>query len=101
MTEYLRADETSWPARQQSVCDEHDNELWGLTEKNHPAVVWWWNQRQVKDLYGACCYVCDKMIVSWARKWPMTLEAKDAVMEHRAEHIKNLEREITEHGKDK
>jgi hypothetical protein len=84
------ADFESWAARQQPEVTEEDNELWKLTESAHPLVHFWWNRRVKGFKTGAYCYVCDKMIATWDGKYPMTVAAINAVMEHRKKHIDKL-----------
>lgn len=93
MAETPHANSESWPARQQSVVDDWDDKLWDQTEMNHPRVVWWWNQKQMQNGWGAFCYVCDQPIATWNRLWPMTQTAKDLVMAHRLEEIQQLGKE--------
>lgn len=82
--------EMPWPARQQEEHGDEDLKLLELARENHPEVRWWWNQRTEGRLHGAYCYICDLLIETWARRWPMTWRAKRAVEEHRRQHIERL-----------
>lgn len=49
----------------------------------HPGVRWWWGARQTPAGFGAYCYLCDALVVTWARAYPMTRTAQAAVLAHR------------------
>jgi hypothetical protein len=91
-TQVDRANFESWPAKRQLFTNDYDNELWKLTEANHPLVAWWWNQRTdiSTGKRGAYCYICDKIICTFDGRWPMTRRAIIDVMKHREAHIQQL-----------
>ena len=76
-----------WPARVQTEVLGTDLVLRSKARKRHPSVTWWWNQRTVGFVHGALCYLCDKQVATWARRWPIPQQAIEAVMAHRAEHL--------------
>lgn len=72
-----------WAARQQKVVEGIDWSMRTAARRRHQNATWWWGQRQTETGYGAVCYLCDTLIATWARKWPMTQEARRLVEEHR------------------
>lgn len=63
-----------------------EGKLVELARRTHPTVSWWWGMRKVGNDFGAYCYLHDAMVVTWNRRYPMTLKAKVAIGNHRAEH---------------
>jgi hypothetical protein len=63
-----------------------EHKLVALARLTHPTVSWWWGMRQHDSKFGAFCYLHDELIVTWNRRYPMTLKAKVAVGNHRALH---------------
>lgn len=72
--------------RAQNYADAYDDALTALARTRRPSVLYWWGMRQMGPAYGALCYVCGDRIATWARKYPMTQTAKDAVDVHRGSH---------------
>lgn len=83
------ADSLAMPlaARLQGSADELDLDMTEYARLRHPAVRWWWGQRVVEGANGATCYLCDKQITTWARAWPVTSAAIEAVLAHRLGHV--------------
>lgn len=50
----------------------------------HDRIRWWWGQRIIDGSNGAYCYLCDRLIVTWQRSRPITLQAIAAILEHRS-----------------
>lgn len=85
-----------------------ESDLVAQARAKHPTVAWWWGGRitewralakgantpgarpdksvKYPTKYGAFCYVCDTLIVTWARNFPMTERAKNAVEAHKQHH---------------
>lgn len=49
----------------------------------HPGVRWWWGARLRPAGFGAYCYLCETLIVTWARAYPITRTAQAAILAHR------------------
>jgi hypothetical protein len=97
-----------WAARRQGSVDELDLDMTEYARLRHPAVRWWWGERVVDvaplassgdperlavgsrpvrtSRAGAYCYLCDTIVTTWARKWPMPERAIAALFLHRREH---------------
>ena len=73
----------SWAERHQPELLAGDFTLTERARLAHPAVRWWWGARQVGFSYGAWCYLCEALITTWDRKYPMPGKAGEAVLEHR------------------
>ena len=76
-----------WPARAQTETNSRDLVLTAAATRRHPGVHWWWNQRKIGKTHGAYCYLCDRHVATWARKWPITDKAVEEVMRHRGLHL--------------
>jgi hypothetical protein len=94
--------------REQLDVYDWEDDLLERARANHPTVAWWWGARlgdwitvkatkalreatgggnvKVARSFGAQCYVCDTQITTWARNYPMTLRAKQAVERHKFLH---------------
>ena len=77
-------------AAAQTETGPEDQFLLGAARRRHPTVVWWWGMRDRDHGFGAWCYICERMLVTWARRWPMTVRAGAVVDEHRARHLSLL-----------
>jgi hypothetical protein len=76
-----------WPEKIQGNSDASDSILLERARKRHPNVKWWWNRRVKDNKTGAYCYICDKMICTFASNYPPTKAAIKAVQAHRQAHI--------------
>lgn len=77
-------------ARWQADIAAGESELVALAQQGRERVAWWWGARAGRDGFGAWCYLCDRRIVTWSRRWPPTRTAIRAVMEHRTMHLQEL-----------
>ena len=76
-----------WAARQQRTVNGWDELFTLRVQVEHPRVAHWWGQRTVGNVHGAWCYICDRMVTSWARSYPVTYMARATIEAHRNEHI--------------
>lgn len=70
---------------QLSVYDWEDD-LVAAGRVGHPTIAWWHGYRMTPVAFGAFCYVCDTLICSWSRRWPITNKAKTAIEDHKMAH---------------
>ena len=75
----------SLPAAQRDQLDvlAGDFDLAQRAKLRHPAARWWWGARLIDGQHGAYCYLCELLIVTWHRHYPMTDQARRAILEHR------------------
>lgn len=83
------------PPLPKAAAEQHTIEKWEVKLHNrarlvHPGVFWWHGYRKVGTKFGSYCYVCDLMIATWDRKYPITSKAKDAIHKHKWLHNKHL-----------
>lgn len=76
--------------REQPITSVLDAVLLEHARRRRATIAWWWGKRGYDRAYGAYCYLCDTMIVTWARRWPMTDKARAAVMQHRTHETRRL-----------
>lgn len=72
--------------RDQVAYYEWEEDLMRLARANHPTVAWWHGRRMTPAAFGAYCYVCNSLIVSWSRRWPITNKAKGEIETHKMFH---------------
>lgn len=80
---FLASVNLSAAQRDQGEVNVLDLALVPTAQLRHPGVRWWWGARQALEGFGAYCYLCDRIVTTWARNWPMTGAAKQAVLAHR------------------
>lgn len=80
---FLSSISLSAAQREQGEVTLRDLNLTAAAQVLRPGVRWWWGARQVGDRFGALCYLCDELIASWHRHYPMTRAAVRAVLDHR------------------
>jgi hypothetical protein len=73
----------SWAERQQGDVTATDYQLASLAAAARPGVRWWWGERHDAGEAAAWCYLCDRRIASWARRWPITRTAQRELIRHR------------------
>jgi hypothetical protein len=74
-------------AREQLDMQPWEAHLVALARLRHPTVAWWHGYRdRTAHGFGSWCYVCDRMVVTWSRRWPITETARRAVHEHKNWH---------------
>ncbi len=78
-------------AREQLEVLPWETALTDMARRRHPTIAWWNGYRQTKEGKGTFCYVCDRMIVLWTRKFPITRTAAKAIDEHKFAHWPGLE----------
>lgn len=69
--------------REQGEVTVTDLHLANLAQLRHPAVRWWWAERQVGDRRGAWCYLCESFITPGTVRAPITRAAQAAILAHR------------------
>lgn len=79
----VRGLEPAWAEKAQRHVLAGDLELLQRARLTHPSVRWWWGARLVGFTFGAWCYLCERHVATWDRKYPMTDQAAEAVLEHR------------------
>lgn len=79
-----------WAAAQQVDVVAEDFGLLAVARRRRETVRWWWGQRIVDGTNGALCYLCGYLIVSWSRRYPITEQARRAVLVHRDDHIRQI-----------
>lgn len=77
-------------ARVQLHRDRYDDTLTMLARVRRPRVLWWWGAGRVEGRWGAICYLCDQLIDTWARRYPITERAKTSIDTHRSAHVRAL-----------
>lgn len=73
-------------ARRQIDVTTLDYALTDYARLRHDRIRWWWGERAGDDYHGALCYVCDRLIVTWDTRYPITGAAQAAIQEHRRSH---------------
>lgn len=63
-----------------------ESELLDQARTDFPAVFWWHGYRQIGDYFGSYCYICSAYIVTFSRRYPIPLIAKQAVDDHKMLH---------------
>lgn len=53
----------------------------------HDRIRWWWGERRLDGWHGAWCYLCDRAIVSWDTRYPITNEARATILAARDWHL--------------
>ena len=71
--------------RHQESVARLDFDLTAAARLRRPAVVWWWGERNHEGRFGALCYLCDELIATWARAYPITQAARSQIIRHRDE----------------
>lgn len=81
-----------WPkaALTQPERSEDEWTLFDMARVNHPRVIWWWGTKTSPVKFGAYCYLCDDYITTWARTFPITGKAKQAIASHRRNHLASI-----------
>lgn len=72
--------------RAQLAVYDWEGELVDLAQATHPRVSWWHGWRMTYVAFGAQCYVCDRLITSWSRRWPITQKAQREIEAHKLFH---------------
>lgn len=80
---FLASVNLSAAQREQGEVRTLDMLLVSLARERHPAVRWWWGERVVAGTNGAYCYLCERLIATWARKYPTPKAAIAQIIEHR------------------
>lgn len=73
-------------AREQLDVQAFESGLLDVARVHHPTVAWWHGYRLAEERFGSYCYLCEKFIVTWARKWPIPHIAKHAIDDHKYLH---------------
>lgn len=73
-------------AREQAEIIPADYVMTEAARVRHPAVRWWWGERRVENANGAYCYLCDRLVATWDRRWPTPALAIEIVLLHRSHH---------------
>ena len=78
-------------AREQTEVLEWEHTLTAMARRTHPTVAWWNGYRQTEEGKGTYCYLCDRMIVLWTRRFPITRTAQSAIDTHKFTHWPGVE----------
>lgn len=70
-------------ARMQEDVTATDHQITDLARLSRPAVRWWWGERKREGGRGAYCYLCDRMVVTWDTRFPITEQARRTITTHR------------------
>lgn len=73
--------------REQWYSTPADLTLWHQAVKKAPGCRWWWGLSNGRGRYGAWCYVCNKLIIGYDIKRPMTDAKRSVLMDHRFQHM--------------
>lgn len=73
-------------AREQIDVQPFEFGLLDLARVHHATVAWWHGYRQAEERFGSWCYVCESFTVTWDRKWPIPLRAKQLIDTHKYDH---------------
>lgn len=73
-------------AREQLDVQAWESGLLDLARAKFPAVVWWHGYRSIGDYFGSYCYICSAYIVTFSRRWPIPIVAKEQIHEHKNQH---------------
>lgn len=78
-------------ALNQNDVDEREWLLVDRAHTEHPRVIWWHGTKAAPRKFGAYCYLCEDYITTWARNFPITGKAKDAIARHRDWHLSRMQ----------
>lgn len=65
---------------------EWEDDLYDKARQRRHTIAWWHGYRMTPVAFGDYCYVCDKQVATWSRRWPITRAAQEAIEAHKMFH---------------
>lgn len=63
-----------------------EDELYERARRNRRMVAWWHGYRMTPVAFGDVCYICNRTVATWSRRWPITRKAQRLIETHKMFH---------------